>query len=248
MYADYLDANGVGNTTQPDHIGTGSEDYYGYAWGHTETFSRPFIAQPIGQAMPVPACRSTRAFAVSMRSPLTTTSSLTWNCGTGSTPALISVVRLIGMASRANRSRRRGSRGRLSCRARPDRRRRSRSGRRWRIALHQHQHGQSALPWCSDGTLDVRQRWQRIGTRAMAAARTGTTWRPSRTSSSLLIGNVNQGIQVGPVITSSLCTPRAMSETVRGQVNPRGPMWPRGGMPGRRRRAWRTSPARSALL
>jgi hypothetical protein len=49
VYVDYLDANGVGNDAQPDHIGTGTEDYYGYAWGHVETFSRPFIAQPIGQ-------------------------------------------------------------------------------------------------------------------------------------------------------------------------------------------------------
>jgi hypothetical protein len=49
VYVDYLDADGVGNNAQPDHIGTGSEDYYGYAWSHPETFSRPFIAQPTGQ-------------------------------------------------------------------------------------------------------------------------------------------------------------------------------------------------------
>ena len=47
IYVDYLDTNGVGNNSQPTHIGTGTEDYYGYAWGHVETFSRPFIAQPI---------------------------------------------------------------------------------------------------------------------------------------------------------------------------------------------------------
>ncbi|MDN5205697.1 DUF2961 domain-containing protein [Fulvivirgaceae bacterium BMA10] len=34
----------------PDHFGTGTEDYYGYAWGHPETFAHPYIGQPIGQA------------------------------------------------------------------------------------------------------------------------------------------------------------------------------------------------------
>lgn len=34
----------------PDHFGTGTEDYYGYAWGHPETFAHPFVGQPIGQA------------------------------------------------------------------------------------------------------------------------------------------------------------------------------------------------------
>ena len=32
----------------PSHIGTGSEDYYGYAWCRPEPFSHPFIAQPDG--------------------------------------------------------------------------------------------------------------------------------------------------------------------------------------------------------
>jgi len=32
----------------PSHIGTGSEDYYGYAWGSSNPFSHPFIAQPDG--------------------------------------------------------------------------------------------------------------------------------------------------------------------------------------------------------
>ncbi|MCC6494025.1 MAG: DUF2961 domain-containing protein [Pirellulales bacterium] len=49
VYVDYLDGAGNGSGVPPDHIGTGSEDYYGYAWGHVETFSRPFIAQPTGQ-------------------------------------------------------------------------------------------------------------------------------------------------------------------------------------------------------
>ena len=48
FYIDYLDANGVGHNAPPDHIGTGTEDYYGYAWGHVETYSTPFVAQPIG--------------------------------------------------------------------------------------------------------------------------------------------------------------------------------------------------------
>jgi hypothetical protein len=34
----------------PSHIGTGSEDYYGYAWCRPETFTdHPFIAQPCGK-------------------------------------------------------------------------------------------------------------------------------------------------------------------------------------------------------
>jgi len=32
----------------PTHIGTGSEDYYGYAWGNGNFFDHPFIAQPEG--------------------------------------------------------------------------------------------------------------------------------------------------------------------------------------------------------
>ena len=32
----------------PSCIGTGTEDYYGYAWCRPETFSHPFIAQPAG--------------------------------------------------------------------------------------------------------------------------------------------------------------------------------------------------------
>lgn len=34
----------------PDHFGTGSEDYYGYSWGHPETFNNIFNGQPIGNA------------------------------------------------------------------------------------------------------------------------------------------------------------------------------------------------------
>jgi hypothetical protein len=55
VYVDYLDANGAGHNSQPVHVGTGTEDYYGYAWAHGETFSKPFIAQPIGQGNYSPA-------------------------------------------------------------------------------------------------------------------------------------------------------------------------------------------------
>lgn len=36
----------------PDHFGTGTEDYYGYAWGgqYRIPFNHPFIGQPIGNA------------------------------------------------------------------------------------------------------------------------------------------------------------------------------------------------------
>ncbi|HPF52512.1 MAG TPA: DUF2961 domain-containing protein [Draconibacterium sp.] len=34
----------------PDHFGTGTEDYYGYAWGHPEIFNNIFTGQPIGNA------------------------------------------------------------------------------------------------------------------------------------------------------------------------------------------------------
>jgi hypothetical protein len=34
----------------PDDFGTGTEDYYGYSWGHPETFTHIFNAQPLGDA------------------------------------------------------------------------------------------------------------------------------------------------------------------------------------------------------
>lgn len=40
----------IDGSTFPDHFGTGTEDYYGYAWGHPETFNQIFTNQPIGQA------------------------------------------------------------------------------------------------------------------------------------------------------------------------------------------------------
>ncbi len=39
----------VDNDTFPSSIGTGTEDYYGYAWCRPEKFSHPFIAQPTGE-------------------------------------------------------------------------------------------------------------------------------------------------------------------------------------------------------
>lgn len=38
----------VDNEDFPSSIGTGTEDYYGYAWCRPEKFSHPFIAQPTG--------------------------------------------------------------------------------------------------------------------------------------------------------------------------------------------------------
>lgn len=38
----------VDNESFPSCIGTGTEDYYGYAWCRPEVFSHPFIAQPSG--------------------------------------------------------------------------------------------------------------------------------------------------------------------------------------------------------
>ena len=36
----------VDGETFPSHFGTGTEDYYGYAWGSPEPFEGPFHAQP----------------------------------------------------------------------------------------------------------------------------------------------------------------------------------------------------------
>jgi len=38
----------VDGETFPSSFGTGSEDYYGYAFGRPESFSHPFLSQPIG--------------------------------------------------------------------------------------------------------------------------------------------------------------------------------------------------------
>jgi len=39
----------VDGETFPSSIGTGTEDYYGYAWCRPEPFSHPLIAQPTGR-------------------------------------------------------------------------------------------------------------------------------------------------------------------------------------------------------
>lgn len=39
----------VDNEVFPSSIGTGTEDYYGYAWCRPEPFSHPFISQPTGE-------------------------------------------------------------------------------------------------------------------------------------------------------------------------------------------------------
>ncbi len=48
IYVDYIDANGVGHDATPDHFGTGTEDYYGYAWGHSNEFDSGFVGQSNG--------------------------------------------------------------------------------------------------------------------------------------------------------------------------------------------------------
>jgi hypothetical protein len=40
----YVDGEGF-----PSHFGTGTEDYYGYAWCRPELFTKPFHAQPVGR-------------------------------------------------------------------------------------------------------------------------------------------------------------------------------------------------------
>ncbi len=40
----------VDGETFPSHFGTGTEDYYGYAWCRDPVFSHPFISQPAGYA------------------------------------------------------------------------------------------------------------------------------------------------------------------------------------------------------
>jgi hypothetical protein len=47
IYVDYLDQNGNGHDASPTHAGTGTEDYYGYAWAARGEFDSPFVAQPL---------------------------------------------------------------------------------------------------------------------------------------------------------------------------------------------------------
>lgn len=51
----------IDNESFPSHIGTGTEDYYGYAWCKPEKFEHPFIAQPDGSG------NSAAGFTVNMR-------------------------------------------------------------------------------------------------------------------------------------------------------------------------------------
>lgn len=50
IYVDYLDAHGNGSNSNPVHLGTGTEDYYGYSFGSGTPFGSPFITQPIATA------------------------------------------------------------------------------------------------------------------------------------------------------------------------------------------------------
>ena len=91
----------VDNEAFPSHVGTGTEDYYGYAWCRPEYFQSPFHAQPIGcgklhagavgeQPIPVAGCDSVyRVDQVRHGA-----------CGTGAIPPSISRRPLSGMPGR----------------------------------------------------------------------------------------------------------------------------------------------------
>ena len=44
----------IDGEASPSHFGTGTEDYYGYAWGRSFLFNQPFIGQPQADASPHP--------------------------------------------------------------------------------------------------------------------------------------------------------------------------------------------------
>ncbi len=46
IYIDYLNQNGDGSAGTPTHMGTGTEDYYGYSFGSGQEFLSPFVTQP----------------------------------------------------------------------------------------------------------------------------------------------------------------------------------------------------------
>ncbi len=50
IYIDYLGVNGDGSASTPDHVGTGTEDYYGYSFGSSTEFESAFVSQPIATA------------------------------------------------------------------------------------------------------------------------------------------------------------------------------------------------------
>ncbi len=49
IYVDYQDENEAAHNAFPNIRGTGTEDYYGYAFGHAELYQTPFINQPIAK-------------------------------------------------------------------------------------------------------------------------------------------------------------------------------------------------------
>ncbi len=46
IYVDYVNNQGEGSEAKPDHVGTGTEDYYGYSFGSGKEFTSPFVTQP----------------------------------------------------------------------------------------------------------------------------------------------------------------------------------------------------------
>ena len=67
----------------PSHIGTGTEDYYGYAWCRPEFFSSPFHAQPNGSGNITKGYSVNSRYRAWMPSRSRSPSSSTWKCGTG---------------------------------------------------------------------------------------------------------------------------------------------------------------------
>ena len=49
----------IDGETFPSHFGTGTEDYYGYAWGRSFLFNQPFVGQPQADASPHPPTENT---------------------------------------------------------------------------------------------------------------------------------------------------------------------------------------------
>ena len=46
IYVDYLSDESDGSAATPDHVGIGTEDYYGYSFGSGKEFTSPFVTQP----------------------------------------------------------------------------------------------------------------------------------------------------------------------------------------------------------
>jgi len=73
----------VDGETFPSHFGTGSEDYYGYAWGSTEVFTHAYHNQPRCDDPKNYGNTSVNRFHVIDDIPLTKASNLTWKIGAG---------------------------------------------------------------------------------------------------------------------------------------------------------------------